>query len=69
MTGGQTDLILDSASDDAGADIDASANALSATVVTGLRVVRATAEEASAHEEWLNKLEQEGANGCRWRQL
>lgn len=68
MTGGQTDLVLDSDSADADADELAGLNLQRASERPPLKVVRASDAELQEHQKWLDKLAKESANGCLWNQ-
>ncbi len=68
MTGGQSSL---------GFELDAGQGDLSAqnnvnidpSVYPQMAVVTPTADEVSAHEVWMKRLEKEGAEGCVWKAL
>lgn len=63
MTGGQKDLGLDTAANDS--DDDLGAQLVSSGPLQGPGIVlRASADEAAAHDEWLARLEKGG--NCRW---
>jgi len=36
--------------------------------VSRLRLVRANTSELAAHERWLERLDEQSASGCVWRQ-
>lgn len=66
MTGGQTALLLDNPLPSASAaprygDVAADA--------APLKVIYASPEELEAHEQWLERLDREGGEGCLWRRL
>jgi len=65
MTGGQTALLLD---DDEGEQSGGSGGAGGTIDVSRLRLVRAGASELAAHERWLERLDEQSASGCVWRQ-
>lgn len=64
MTGGQTALSLDDDEAERGSDGNRTAAAIDAS---RLRLVRADAGELAAHERWLERLDEQSANGCVWR--
>lgn len=66
MTGGQTALLLDNPLPSASTTprfADAAADA------APLKVIYASPGELEAHEQWLERLEREGGEGCLWRRL
>ena len=63
MTGGQTALILD----EEGGGAAGAARGLANVDIGRLVAVRASASELAAHEDWLDRLEAESADGCVWR--
>ena len=65
MTGGQTALLLD---DDEGEQSGGSGGPGGTIDVSRLRLVRADASELAAHERWLERLDEQSASGCVWRQ-
>ena len=63
MTGGQTALLLDAVSDSSGS----SQRLRETTNRDKLKIIVANAEEAAAHEKWLQLLDQETNGHCLWR--
>ena len=66
MTGGQTDLMLAEESSDSSGDVEINLGHLTVDPA-GLRVVRASADELSAHEAFLDMIDKK-SEGALWRQ-
>jgi DNA polymerase-3 subunit epsilon len=66
MTGGQTALLLDSALPAAS---PGPRHAGAARPASPLKVVYASPQELELHEQWLERLDREGEEGCLWRRL
>lgn len=64
MTGGQTALLLDSPSP---AAVPAGRTGDRAASGEPLKVIHASPDELARHEEWLERLDRESAQGCLWR--
>ena len=64
MTGGQTALSLDDEAGDVAA-VDEAAGPRTRREGLTLQIVRASPEEAEAHEALINRMRDNGA--CRWR--
>jgi len=69
MTGGQTALLLDSASPlSTSASRAAGTDGVERSNIP-LRVLHASQWELELHEQWLDRLDREADNGCQWRRL
>jgi DNA polymerase-3 subunit epsilon len=68
MTGGQTALFSVDG-DEQGGEVASLARARIAEDRPPLKIVMASAEEAAAHEAWLDLLDQRASSGSRWRRL
>jgi len=66
MTGGQTDLMLAEESSDSSSDVEINLGHLTVDPAA-LRVVRASADESSAHEAFLDMIDKK-SEGALWRQ-
>lgn len=66
MTGGQTDLMLAEESSDSSGDVEINLGHLTVDPAA-LRVVRASADESSAHEAFLDMIDKK-SEGALWRQ-
>jgi len=66
MTGGQTDLMLAEESSDSSSDVEINLGHLTVDPAA-LRVVRASADESSAHEAFLDMIDKK-SDGALWRQ-
>ncbi|MBA1147142.1 DNA polymerase III subunit epsilon [Ectothiorhodospiraceae bacterium WFHF3C12] len=67
MTGGQAALSLGETGEDGDGLVRSTVRAVEAK--QPLRVLRASDEEMAAHEAFLNRLDEAGADGCLWRRL
>lgn len=65
MTGGQTDLLLESDAD-TGNVIERSVEVIDQSCASNT-VVAANSDEMTAHTAWLERLQQESADGCLWQ--
>ena len=68
MTGGQTDLVLDSSESDADSDTHLGIKTVDPAKRPHLKVVLANESELEEHKKWLDKLEKDSAGGCLWNQ-
>jgi DNA polymerase-3 subunit epsilon len=68
MTGGQTALFAGESEDGNGTSAEDEPTRLDADR-PALKVITATVEEASAHEAWLDLLDQKADKGSVWRRL
>jgi len=65
MTGGQTDLSLEEE-----LSFSTTATAITSDIdVSALPVITPNEDELAAHQQWLERLETESANGCVWLKL
>lgn len=67
MTGGQVTLTLDAQDDSIGSELRQ--NPLPANLTNPLRVVAASAEEESLHQQYLDKIDQQSDGNCLWNHL